>query len=84
VEPIAGKPVLDTINYIPERDGFLPELSDGRLSSSEVLQRDLGTAHVVKVLNNITFWHLRSLARPPGATCGCRKGVRVFGNRPRC
>jgi predicted dinucleotide-binding enzyme len=48
VASLAGKPVLDTINYIPERDGPIPELSDERLSSSEVLQRHVGTAHVVK------------------------------------
>ena len=38
VQPLAGKPVLDTINYIPQRDGRIPGL-DGSLSSSEVLQR---------------------------------------------
>ena len=68
VQPLAGTPVLDTINYIPQRDGRIPALYDGPLSSSEVLQRHLGTAHVVKVFNNITFWHLASLARPAGAT----------------
>src|SRR5437899_10955386 len=25
-QPLAGKPVLDTINYIPQRDGRIPEL----------------------------------------------------------
>src|SRR6266851_3530610 len=53
-QPLAGKPVLDTINYIPQRDGRIPELDDDSVSSSEVLQRHLGTAHVVKVFNNIT------------------------------
>src|SRR6478735_8594609 len=28
-EPLAGKPVLDTINYYPQRDGNVPELDDG-------------------------------------------------------
>jgi 8-hydroxy-5-deazaflavin:NADPH oxidoreductase len=40
----------------------------GSLSSSEVLQRHLGPAPAVKVFNNITFWHLASLARAAGAT----------------
>ena len=65
-KPLAGKPVLDTINYIPQRDGRIPGL-DGSLSSSEVLQRHLGTAHVVKVFNNIYYKHLESLTRPSGA-----------------
>lgn len=66
VEPLAGKPVLDTINYIAQRDERIPGLG-GPLSSSEVLQRHLGTAHVVEVFSNITFWHLASLARAAGA-----------------
>jgi predicted dinucleotide-binding enzyme len=79
VEPLAGKPVLDTINYIPPRDGRIPGL-DGSLSSSEVLQRHLGTAHVVKVFNNITSWHLAALARPAGATD--RSALPIARGRP--
>jgi hypothetical protein len=80
VEPLAGKPVLDTINYISQRDGPIPGLYDGPLSSSEVLQRHLGSAHVVKVLNNITCWHLRWLARPAGATD--RSALPIAGDDP--
>jgi hypothetical protein len=29
VEPLAGKPVLDATNYIPQRDGRIPGLHDG-------------------------------------------------------
>jgi predicted dinucleotide-binding enzyme len=65
--PLAGKPVLDTGNYYPQRDVQLAELDDGSLTSSGLLQRDLPLAHVVKVFNNIYFKHLRSLARPSGA-----------------
>ena len=65
--PLAGKPVLDTGNYYPQRDGQIAELDDGSLTSSGLLQRDLPQAQVVKVFNNIYFKHLRSLARPPGA-----------------
>ena len=42
-------------NRFRSRRGRVPELSDGSLSSSEVLQRLLGTTHAVKVFNNITF-----------------------------
>jgi predicted dinucleotide-binding enzyme len=80
VQPLAGKPVLDTINYIPQRDGRIPELYDGPLSSSEVLQRHLGTAYVVKVFNNIAFMHLGSLARPAGATD--RSALPIAGDDP--
>ena len=67
VKPLAGKPVMDTGNYYPRRDGNLAELDTGALTSSGLLQRYLAEAHVVKVFNNIYFSHLRWLARPSGA-----------------
>jgi predicted dinucleotide-binding enzyme len=62
------------------RDGRIPGLGDSSLSSSEVLQRHLGAAHVVKVFNNITFWHLASLARPAGAPD--RSALPIAGDDP--
>jgi len=67
VEALAGKVVLDTNNYYPERDGHFAELDEDRLTSAELEQRHLGTAKVVKVFNNIFFRHLASLPRPAGA-----------------
>src|SRR5580700_5223517 len=58
VKPLAGKPVMDTGNYYPQRDGHLNELDTGALTSSGLLQRDLPDAQVVKVFNNIYFRHL--------------------------
>lgn len=66
-EPLAGKTVLDTNNYYPERDGTFPELDAGSTTSSELLQRHLTMSKVVKVFNNIYFRHLRALPRPSGA-----------------
>lgn len=65
--PLAGKAVLDTTNYYPERDGQIGELDSGEFTSSELLQRHLDRAHVVKAFNNIFFKHLLVLARPSGA-----------------
>ncbi|NJC70636.1 NADPH-dependent F420 reductase [Planosporangium thailandense] len=67
VEPLAGKVVIDTNNYYPERDGRFPELDDESTTTSELLQRHLPEAKVVKGFNNIYFKHLLSLARPAGA-----------------
>jgi 8-hydroxy-5-deazaflavin:NADPH oxidoreductase len=67
VKPLAGKPVLDTGNYYPRRDGHIAELDTGAITSSGLLQRDLPECRVVKVFNNIFFKHLQSLARKPGA-----------------
>jgi 8-hydroxy-5-deazaflavin:NADPH oxidoreductase len=66
-EPLVGKAVMDTNNYYPQRDGHIAELDDGSASSSELLQRHLAGAYVVKVFNNIFFKHLAALARPAGA-----------------
>ena len=64
VEPLAGKVVIDTNNYYPDRDGHLPELDDGSTTSSELLQVHLPQSRVVKALNNMYFGHLASLGRP--------------------
>lgn len=63
---LAGKTVIDTCNYGPERDGPIPELDGASLTSSELLQRYLPDAVVVKAFNNIYFEHMLSLARPAG------------------
>jgi len=64
---LAGKTVIDTCNYGPERDGRITELDDGSLTSSELLQRLLPDAVVVKAFNSIFYKHLLALARPAGA-----------------
>jgi len=66
ITQLAGKVVLDTNNYYPERDGNFAELDEGKLTSAELEQRQLGTARVVKVFNNIFHAHLASLPRPSG------------------
>jgi 8-hydroxy-5-deazaflavin:NADPH oxidoreductase len=65
--PLAGKPVIDTCNYYPQRDGQIAELDSKSLTSSELLQRHLAGAQVVKAFNNIFYKHLLSLSRPSGA-----------------
>src|ERR1700759_5332181 len=41
VEPLAGKIVIDTNNYYPQRDGRIPELDDESTTTSELLQAHL-------------------------------------------
>lgn len=64
---LAGKTVIDTCNYGAERDGHIPELDNESLTSSELLQRYVPDALLVKAFNTIFFKHLLSLARPSGA-----------------
>lgn len=67
-DALAGRTVLDTSNYYPERDGRIDELESGELTSSALLQRHLPGSRVVKAFNNITPHQLLSLARPVGAS----------------
>jgi predicted dinucleotide-binding enzyme len=66
-EALAGKVVLDTGNYYPQRDGQLEDLDNGSLTCSGLLQRQLPDSAIVKVFNNIFYKHLASLARPSNA-----------------
>ncbi|MGC0417215.1 NADPH-dependent F420 reductase [Embleya sp. AB8] len=76
----AGKTVLDTANYYPERDGRLPELDAGELTSSALIQRHLAGSRVVKAFNTITPHQLFSLARPAGAAD--RSALPIAGDDP--
>jgi predicted dinucleotide-binding enzyme len=67
VEPLAGKVVVDTNNYYPQRDGQIVELDDRSTTSSSLLQEHLPTSHVVKAFNHIMSMHLTEHARPAGA-----------------
>lgn len=68
VAPLAGKVVIDTNNYYPQRDGQIAELDEAKATVSGLLQAHLPEARVVKAFNNIFFKHLMSLARPRGAS----------------
>ncbi|MET0385515.1 MAG: NADPH-dependent F420 reductase, partial [Polyangiales bacterium] len=67
VEPLAGKVVLDTNNYYPERDGQIPELDREEVTTSELLQRHLPSSKVVKAFNHIYAAELTTHALPTGA-----------------
>jgi predicted dinucleotide-binding enzyme len=64
---LAGKTVIDTMNYYPERDDRIAELDANELTSSALVQRHLADSRVVKAFNNIDFHRLFILARPAAA-----------------
>ena len=64
---LAGKVVLDTGNYYPQRDGAIAALDDKETTTSGLVQEHLAQSHVVKAFNNIFFGHLGSMQRPAGA-----------------
>jgi predicted dinucleotide-binding enzyme len=66
VEPLAGKIVIDTNNYYPERDGRIPELDNESTTTSELLQEHLPTSKVVKAFNHIYAAELTTHGQPKG------------------
>ena len=66
VEPLAGKVVIDTNNYYPQRDGNIAELEAENTTVSELLQRHLPTSKVVKAFNHITSADLTTDGSPAG------------------
>jgi hypothetical protein len=65
-EGVAGKVVIDTNNYYPQRDGHFEERDGDRTTSSELLQAHLPGARVVKAFNAIVWTRLRDDARSAG------------------
>ena len=74
----AGKVVIDTNNYYPQRDGHFEELDNDRTTSSELLQQHLPGARVVKAFNAIYWEHLRDHGRPAGDPA--RTGIPISGD----
>ena len=67
VEPLAGKIIIDTDNYYPERDGHIAELDNELTTTSELLQAHLPTSKVVKAFNHIYAADLTTHGQPAGA-----------------
>ncbi|NUR09059.1 MAG: NADPH-dependent F420 reductase [Nocardioidaceae bacterium] len=78
VEPLAGKVVIDTNNYYPQRDGRIAELDEKRATSSGLLQAHLPESHVVKAFNHIQSRQIGEDAKP-GDTEG-RRALVVSGD----
>ena len=66
VEPLAGKIVIDTNNYYPQRDGHIAALDHESTTTSELLQAHLPTSKVVKAFNHIYAADLTTDGRPAG------------------
>lgn len=59
-DAFAGKIVIDSNNYYPDRDGHYKELDSDETTSTEMLAEHLKGARVVKAFNTIWFEHLRT------------------------
>jgi hypothetical protein len=80
VAPLAGKIVIDTNNYYPQRDGHIPELDNESTTTSELLQRHLPTSKVVKAFNHIYAAALTTDGQPAGTDN--RRALVIAGDDP--
>jgi predicted dinucleotide-binding enzyme len=64
---VAGKLVVDAMNYWPPVDGVQELFEDERCGSSEIVQRRLDRSTVVKTLNHIGYHELDDEVRPSGS-----------------
>jgi predicted dinucleotide-binding enzyme len=77
-EDVAGKVVIDTNNYYPQRDGQFEAIDSDATTSSELLQEHLSGARVVKAFNAIVWTRLRDDGRPAGESG--RIGIPISGD----
>jgi len=78
VEPLAGKVVIDTNNYYPQRDGQIPALDNESTTTAELLQAHLPKSKVVKAFNHIYAAELTTHGQPSGTAN--RRALVIAGN----
>ncbi len=66
VDQLAGKIVIDTNNYYPQRDGQVEALDGGETTTSQMLAERLPTSRVVKGFNHVPAADINTAGRPAG------------------
>ncbi|MFZ3416931.1 NADPH-dependent F420 reductase [Arthrobacter sp. 3Tela_A] len=75
---LAGRVVVDTMNYWPPVDGEIPAFAAGTRPSTEVVAEMFPGAAVVKTFSHTGYHHLEPDRRPAGHPE--RRGLAVAGN----
>ncbi|MFI0446392.1 NADPH-dependent F420 reductase [Actinomadura sp. 6N118] len=81
-QPLRGRTVVDTTNYYPSRDGRVAELDAETVTTSELVQRHLAGAYLVKAFNNILAHRRRRRRRQEGGGSTDRPSTEATGQGP--
>ena len=80
VEPLAGKVVIATINYFPQRFGHIPEIDNGTTTAPGLLQAHLPASRVVRAFSMINAAEMSGDGRPEGDPK--RRALALAGDDP--
>jgi 8-hydroxy-5-deazaflavin:NADPH oxidoreductase len=80
VAPLAGKVVIATINYFPQRDGHIHEIDNGTTTVPGVLQAHLPDSRVVRAFSMIDAADMSQDGHPAGDPK--RRALALAGDDP--
>jgi 8-hydroxy-5-deazaflavin:NADPH oxidoreductase len=80
VEPLAGKVVIATINYFPQRDGHIAAIDNGTTTVPGLLQAHLPASRVVRAFSMINAGEMSGDGHPEGDPK--RRALALAGDDP--
>ena len=79
-EPLAGKVVIATINYFPQRFGHIPQIDNGATTAPGLLQAHLPASRVVRAFSMINAAEMSGDGYPKGDPK--RRALALAGDDP--
>ena len=80
VEPLAGKVVITTVNYFPDRRGHIAEIDNGTTTAPGLLQAHLPTSKVVRAFSMLDAADMSGDGHPEGDPK--RRALALAGDDP--
>jgi 8-hydroxy-5-deazaflavin:NADPH oxidoreductase len=80
VEPLAGKVVIATINYFPQRDGHIAAIDNGATTAPGILQAHLPASKVVRAFSMLDAADMSGDGHPRGDPK--RRALALAGDDP--